>query len=154
MSTDQKEEKQQQEGPQSVPGPGVKLGPDPEVEPKSQRRRFTAAYKAKILAQADACEPGTLGTLLRREGLYYTSIQKWRKLRAAGTLESLTPRKRGPAPDPDKALKQRNFQLEKEIARLANRLANAEMIIDVQKKLASLLNLPMVTPEWDQEGPK
>ena len=154
MSIDQKEGKQEQEGPQSVPGPDVKRGPDPEVEPAGRRRRFSAAYKARILAQADACEPGTLGALLRREGLYYTSIEKWRKLRAAGTLESLTPRKRGPAPDPNKALKQRNAQLEKENARLANRLANAEMIIDVQKKLASLLNLPMVTPERDQEGPK
>ena len=92
------------------------------MEPVGRRRRFSAAYKVRILAEADACESGMLGALLRREGLYYTSIQKWRKLRAEGMLEGLTPRKRGPAPDPDRALKQRNAQLEKENQRLQKRL--------------------------------
>ena len=147
-----KEEKQDQ-GPLGVPDPNKK-GPDPEVETVGRRRRFSAAYKARILAQADACEPGTLGALLRREGLYYTSIQKWRKQRDAGIQDGLTPKKRGPAPDPDKALKQRNIQLEKENQRLAKRLADAELIIDVQKKLALLLNRPPTTPEADREDRK
>lgn len=150
MSRNQKEEKQS-EGPLSVSARDVKQAPDPEVEPVGQRRRFSAAYKARILAEADACEPGTLGALLRREGLYYNIIQKWRKARADGMLEGLEPRKRGPAPDPDRALKQRNAQLEKENLRLAKRLADAELIIDVQKKLSLLLNRTRETAETAQD---
>ncbi|HOH77221.1 MAG TPA: hypothetical protein PLB35_08195, partial [Myxococcota bacterium] len=70
MSRDQQKEKQSQ-GPLSAPDGEVKQAPDPEVEPVGHRRRFSAAYKARILAEADACEPGMLGALLRREGLYY-----------------------------------------------------------------------------------
>jgi transposase-like protein len=153
MSRDQKEGKPS-EGPLSVPDLAVKQAPDPEVEPVGHRRRFTAAYKARILAEADACEPGTLGALLRREGLYYNIIQKWRKARADGMLEGLEPRKRGPAPDPDRALKQRNAQLEKENQRLQRRLADAELIIEVQKKLSLLLTRPKETAETDREDEK
>ncbi len=153
MSRDQKEEKQS-EGPLSVPDPDVKQAPDPEVEPVGRRRRLSAAYKARILAEADACESGMLGALLRREGLYYTSIQKWRKLRAEGMLEGLTPRKRGPAPDPDRALKQRNAQLEKENQRLQKRLADAEFIIEIQKKLSLLLNRTKEMAETTQDDEK
>ena len=153
MCRDQKEEKLS-EGPLSAPDPDVKQAPDPEVEPVGRRRRFSAAYKARILAEADACESGMLGALLRREGLYYTSIQKWRKLRAEGMLEGLTPRKRGPAPDPDRALKQRNTQLEKENQRLQKRLADAEFIIEIQKKLSLLLNRTKETAETTQDDEK
>jgi len=153
MSRELKEEKQS-EGPLSAPDRDVKQAPDPEVEPVGRRRRFSAAYKARILAEADACESGMLGALLRREGLYYTSIQKWRKLRAEGMLEGLTPRKRGPAPDPDRALKQRNAQLEKENQRLQKRLADAEFIIEIQKKLSLLLNRTKETAETTQDDEK
>lgn len=139
MGREQKEEKESS-CPLSARDGDVQQAPDPEVEPVVRRRRFSASYKARILAEADACESGELGALLRREGLYYTSIQKWRKLRAEGMLEGLTPRKRGPVPDPDRALKQRNAQLEKENQRLQKRLADAELIIEVQKKLSLLLN--------------
>jgi len=153
MSRDQQKEKQSQ-GPLSAPDQDVKQAPDPEVEPVGHRRRFSAAYKARILAEADACEPGMLGSLLRREGLYYTSIQKWRKLRADGMLDGLAPKKRGPAPDPDRALKQRNAQLEKENQRLQKRLEDAEFIIEIQKKLSLLLNRTEETAKTAQEDRK
>jgi len=95
-----------------------------------------------------------LGALLRREGLYYTSIQKWRKLRADGMLDGLAPKKRGPAPDPDRALKQRNAHLEKENKRLQKRLEDAEFIIEIQKKLSLLLNRTEETAKTAQEDRK
>lgn len=66
--------------------------PDPEVIPKAERRRFSAAYKLRILAEADACtQRGQLGALLRREGLYRSHLDKWRAQRRAGALQALAP---------------------------------------------------------------
>ena len=128
--------------------------PDPEVVAKGRRRTFTTAYKARIVALADACETGEIGALLRREGLYYGSLQRWRRQRDEGTLEGLAPKKRGPAPHPDKDLKKRLVQLEKENQRLAKRLSKAELIIDVQKKVASLLGIPLATVDSDPDEEK
>ena len=69
--------------------------PNPEVPAKATRRRFSARYKLRILEQADGCESGEVGALLRREGLYWSNLQAWRQQRAEGTLQALTPRKRG-----------------------------------------------------------
>jgi len=70
--------------------------PDPEVSSNRARRRFTVAYKLEILRKADACtERGQLGVLLRREGLYASSVISWRRQREQGVLDGLTPRKRG-----------------------------------------------------------
>lgn len=121
--------------------------PNPEVEAKARRRTFSAAYKAKILAKAEACQPGELGALLRKEGLYHAALQRWRRQLNEGKLEGLTPKKRGPAINPDTALRQQLAKLEKENQRLAKRLANAELIIDVQKKVASLLGLPLTADD-------
>ncbi len=112
----------------------IKAVPDPEVTEKSGRRRFTAAYKARILKEAELCtQPGELGALLRREGLYYSSIRKWKRQAENG----LSPKKRGPQkPDPSV---RRIAELEKENAKLARKLRQAELIIDVQKKVAALL---------------
>jgi transposase-like protein len=78
--------------------------PDPEVVPKAERRRFTAEYKLRILAEADACtQRGEIGALLRREGLYRSHLDKWREQRRAGALQALAPQKRGPKPDPQAA---------------------------------------------------
>ena len=75
--------------------------PDPQVIPKAERRRFSAEYKQRILAEADACtERGQIGALLRREGLYSSHLDKWRTQRARGVLQALTPHKRGPKPVP------------------------------------------------------
>jgi transposase len=119
--------------------------PDPQVIPKAERRRFSAAYKQRILAEADACtERGQIGALLRREGLYSSHLDKWRKQRQRGVLQALTPQKRGPKPDPQAA---EIAQLRRENEQLRTRLQRAEHIIEVQKKLAELLGtLPPETP--------
>jgi len=112
--------------------------PDPEVPAKATRRRFTAAYKSRILEQAERCAPGELGALLRREGLYSSHLTKWRTQRAAGRLQGR--RKTAGKAELDAALK-RVAAVERENRRLRQRLERAETIISVQKKLSSLLGL-------------
>ena len=114
--------------------------PDPEVVPKAKRRQFTAKYKLSIVEEADACtEAGEIGALLRREGLYSSHLSKWRQLRQDGQLEALSAKKRGrKAQDPSVA---KLAKLQRENERLHARLKQAEMIIDVQKKLSQLLGL-------------
>ena len=115
---------------------------DPEVLERPQRRRFTAKYKLQVLQQADACTAqGEIGALLRREGLYSSHLSSWRRLRESGALAGLTPRKRGRKADPDKQQIRRMAELERENQRLRERLAQAETIIDVQKKVSSLLGI-------------
>jgi transposase len=111
--------------------------PDPEVVPKAKRRRFTKQYKQRILKQVDACtQPGQIGALLRSEGLYSSNLTKWRRQREAGQLGT---KKRGrPGADPsEKEL----ARLRAENVRLAKKLEQAEVIIEVQKKLSVLLGL-------------
>jgi transposase len=105
-----------------------------EVQPRATRRTFTAEYKRRILAAADACPRGRVGALLRREGLYYSHLTKWRGEREAGTLVD---RPRGPRPNPDRAQLER---LAQENAALKRKLEQAEAIIEAQKKLARLLD--------------
>jgi transposase len=112
---------------------------NPEVVPKAERRKFPVAYKLRILAEADACSrPGEIGALLRREGIYRSLLDKWRKQRRQGTLQALAPQKRGPKVDPQTA---EIARLRRENARLQKRLQQAETIIEVQKKLSVLLGL-------------
>jgi len=125
-------------------------GPDPELTPRAQRRRFGAAYKLRIVREADACtRPGEIGALLRREGLYTSHLSAWRRARDQGQLEGLAPRKRGPKPDPDRPLAKRNAQLERENARLRRRLETAKTIIEVQGNVSRLLGLTMPESEID-----
>ncbi len=108
---------------------------DPEVPEKARRRRFTAEYKLRVLQEADACgEPGEIGALLRREGLYSSHLVVWRRQREEGTLQGLMPRKRGRKPQQKNPLAKKVAELERENERLQRRLKQAEMIIDVQKK--------------------
>jgi transposase-like protein len=125
--------------------------PDPEVVPKAKRRQFAAKYKLRVLEEADRCtERGQIGELLRREGLYSSHLSKWRKQRARGQLQGLAPKKRGrKGQDPSVAELAR---LRRENERLRAQLAQAEIIIDVQKKLAQLLGLPNET-ESDESEP-
>lgn len=117
--------------------------PDPEVPEKARRRRFSAKYKLEILEKAEGCsKPGEVGTLLRREGLYSSHLSKWREQREAGALAALTPKKRGRKPRPVDPLAQRVAELERENARLRDKLEKAQTIIDVQKKLSQLLASP------------
>jgi transposase len=114
--------------------------PDPEVVPRAKRRRFTAQYKLRIVEEADRCtERGQIGELLRREGLYSSHLSKWRKQRARGQLQGLAPKKRGRKSQDPAATEL--TQLRRENERLRAQLEQAEIIIDVQKKLAKLLGL-------------
>jgi transposase len=126
-------------------------GTDPEVLEKASRRRFTAKYKLRVLEQADGCtEPGQIGALLRREGLYSSHLSTWRRQREAGALAGLAPRKRGCKANPQTSQTRRMAELEWENERLRHRLAQAETIIDVQKKVSSLLGIPLRRPETDE----
>jgi transposase len=131
--------------PSSVAGRSVQ--PDPEVTASNSRRRFTAAYKERILREAEACRgTGQIASLLRREGLYSSHLAAWRK--------QLTdaPKRRGRKPtDPALAAQiEQVRKLQKENAQLGRRLAQAEAIIDIQKKVAALLGIPLNHP--DSEG--
>jgi len=120
--------------------------PDPEVVAKASRRRFTAAYKLRILAEADGCgKRGEVGALLRREGLYRSHLAKWRQQRREGSLLALTAQKRGPKPDPQAA---EIARLQRENEQLQARLQQAEAIIEIQKKVSALLGMTM--PKQDE----
>jgi transposase-like protein len=115
---------------------GIRAVPDPEVTEKAVRRKFTAAFKLRILKEAEACtRQGQLGALLRREGLYYSNITLWRRQINQG----LIPKKRGPLPQKPDPNVRRIAELERENAKLTHKLKHAELIIDVQKKVAELL---------------
>lgn len=118
--------------------------PDPEVTARATRRRFTAAYKLQILRTADACAgAGEVGTVLRRAGLYSSHLTTWRRQRDAGSLAALAPKKRGRPAAPSSPLARRIAELERDNAALTHRLHQAETIIDVQKKLCTLLGIPL-----------
>lgn len=122
--------------------------PNPEVPDKAVRRRFTAEYKLRILTLADACsEPGSLGALLRREGLYASNLNTWRHQRERGVLSALTPKKRGRKESVRDPLVAENEKLRRENDRITKRLRQAEIIIDVQKKVSQILGIQLATPE-------
>ena len=141
--------KEESEGPASggrPHQPGSPLAaPDPEVLEKPVRRHFTAEYKLRILSQAEACghQPGKVGELLRREGLYASHLSTWRKQREQGSLAALMPKKRGRKTSPPDPLVKENQRLQRENERLAARLRQAETIIDVQKKVSEILGIPL-----------
>ncbi len=116
--------------------------PDPEVVPTAKRRSFSKAEKLRILAAADACmAPGDIGSLLRREGIYSSHLATWRKQRQFAGEARLVEGKRGPKVNPGAAQDRLVLQLQSEVERLRNKLAKADLIIDVQKKLSILLGL-------------
>lgn len=137
--------------PQRSSAPTASAPPDPEVlADRPRRRTFTAEYKKRILDQTDACsEPGQIGELLRREGLYSSHLVDWRRLRDAGALAGLSAKKRGPKAKVVDALAVRVAELERDKRRLEERLRKAELIIDVQKKVSQLLGIPLATTAED-----
>jgi transposase len=128
--------------------------PDPEVSEKPVRRQFAARYKLGILEEVDTCqdEPGGIGRLLRREGLHSSHLSTWRRQRREGTLRGLTPKKRGRKGQEKNPMARKVAQLEKENRRLNKKLEQAELIIDIQKKVAALLGIPLKNPESDENG--
>ena len=119
--------------------------PDPEVTEMPLRRRFTADYKRRILRETDACGPGELAALLRREGLYSSHLTTWRRQRRQGELDALAPKPRGRKTVPRNRLTAENERLRRENARLQQRLKQAETIIECQKKLSDVLGIPLAS---------
>jgi len=122
--------------------------PDPEVPERARRRQFSAEYKLRILREADACKgAGEIGALLRREGLYSSHLVVWRRQRETRALAGMRARRRGPkAKEVDPRVK----QLERENAMLQRRLKQAETIIEIQKKVAGMLGIPLNAPALDE----
>ena len=117
-------------------------GPDSEVEARPARRRFTAKYKLSILEQIEACSSREeAGALLRREGLYSSHISAWRAAHRKGALSGLG-KKRGRKPKQN-PLGRKLALVERENARLKDELRKAQLIIDVQVKVATLLGIPL-----------
>jgi transposase len=126
----------------SVAAPAAtSAAPDPEVRAVAKRRQFTAAYKLSVLEEADRCSsPGAIGALLRREGLYSSHLTVWRREREAGALAALGVR-RG-RKSKLSAEQRRIAELQSHCTRLERELEQARTIIEVQKKLCTLLGLP------------
>jgi transposase-like protein len=109
---------------------------NPEIFDRPRRRTFTATEKARILKEADqAAGTGAVGALLRRHGLYSSSLSEWRRQRDAGTSGALTPVRRGPKLCPTNPLSAELAGARRDIAQPRHRLQRAEAIIEVQKNL-------------------
>jgi transposase-like protein len=135
--------------------PRPKLGhpetmPDPEVPERPARRRFTAEYKLRIVEEASALtEPGAIGALLRREGLYSGHLVDRRRQYRLGALSSLARPRGRPQPHP---LAAENERLRRRNVRLERRLATAERIIEIQGKVSELLGIPLAQSSDDDES--
>lgn len=115
-----------------------------EVTAKPKRRRFSAAEKLRILRLADACtKVGELGAMLRREGIYSSSLSGWRRARDAGELSALGPRKRGPKPVVPDARDKQLVELQRALAKAEARARQAEGLVALQKKVADLLGIQL-----------
>lgn len=126
--------------------------PDPEVPEKKARRRFTAQYKIRILAEVDASTTsGEIGAILRREGLYYSHISKWRHQRHNGALKELSPQRRGRKKREISHQDNRIAELERENRTLTKKLKQAEAIIEIQKKISEIFGAPQT--DSDEKKP-
>lgn len=122
---------------------------DTEVTAKPKRRRFSAQDKLRVLRLADACtKPGEVGALVRREGLYSSHLTEWRRARAAGELDALTPKKRGRKALANNPLEKRVLELERALAKSELRTKRAEALVELQKKVSELLGIQL--PKEDE----
>jgi transposase len=113
-----------------------------EVVPRAKRRRFTAAEKLRVLRLADECkQSGEIGAMLRREGLYSSHLMTWRLARAAGELNALTPKKRGPKRQLVNPLEKEVADLKHALAKSEARVKRAEALVELQKKISELLGI-------------
>lgn len=122
--------------PAAVPAPAATT---PELSDRPRRRTFTLQDKLRVLAEIDRAPAGGTGAILRREGLYSSTLSEWRRLRDAGVLSGQHPVKRGPKPAIRNPMAQELAQTQRENARLLRKLEHAEAIIAIQKKVAALL---------------
>ena len=123
---------------------------DKETLEKPGRRRFTAAFKQAILEKTDNAEPGEIGAILRKHGLYSSLLTDWRRARDRGTTVALTPKKRGPKPKVDPKQEEVD-RLQRELAQVKRKLEVAELIIGVQKKVSRILGIELATPDETEE---
>jgi transposase len=120
-----------------------------EVVAKAKRRKYSAEYKLQILREAEGCtKPGEIGELLRREGLYSSVLGKWRDQRERGSLAGLAAHRRGPKVD-EQAVEL--VRLQRENKRLLEKLKQAELIMDVQKKVAQMLGVTLAEHNLEEE---
>lgn len=121
--------------------------PETEVTEKPKRRRHSAEFKARILREAEACtQPGELGAMLRREGLYSSHLATWRSQAARGQIAALEPKKRGPKAKVVDARDRQVAELQRELVRATRRAERAEALVELQKKLSQLLGLALPSP--------
>jgi transposase len=121
-----------------------------EVVEKSKRRRFSVDAKLRILREADACAPGTVGSYLRHEGIYTSQLYAWRRERQRGDLDAGALRKRAKACDVQREEAQRNVELERENRKLRRKIARLELFEEIRKKAAGLLGLELKSPDFDE----
>lgn len=120
---------------------------NPEVLAKPTRRHLSADFKQSVINQADALEAngGSVGEMLRQNGLYRAQLAEWRRARAkhgaAGLVGHKPGRKASATPTPKEA-KSEHAKLARRVATLERKLLQAEAIIDIQKKVAALLSMP------------
>jgi len=144
-------EPERSEGDRSAAGGNTASHPDPEVVAQAQRRHFTLEYKQRILAETDHAQgSGGIGAILRREGLYSSLLATWRREREAGVRQALSPQKRGPKSKRDPVAEE-NQRLRRETQRLTEELRKAEIVIDIQKKVATLLGRPLATVDPEEK---
>jgi len=135
---------------QDLKSKATEEGMKTEVVAKAKRRQHPAEYKLRILREVDECKgSGEVGALLRREGLYSSLVSKWREQRERGSLTGLSGHRRGPKVDPQAVELAR---LQRENKRLQEKLERAELIIEVQKKVARLLGVPLEDSHLNEES--
>jgi transposase len=128
-------------GERGESGRGARAGsgppPDPELVERPKRRRFSAEYKLQVVREADACsQPGEIGALLRREGLYSSLLTEWRRQRERGSLEALERPRGRPKADPREA---QIAALKRRLERAEVELEKARRVIEVQGNVSALL---------------
>jgi len=134
----------------SVDRPSRGADAEPEVVAGPKRRQFSAEYKARIVAEADASKgQGATGALLRREGLYSSLLTAWRRELRAHGVEGLAAKRRGPSPAPKPSA--REIELERRARKLEKELAKAKLIIEFQKKAHELLGIPLKHHGLDED---
>ena len=125
----------------AVPGA---IASEVEVMAKATRRRFSAEYKRKILREAEACtQPGEIGALLRREGLYFSNLKTWREQRTRGELAGLAQKKRGPILQAKNPLAAKVVALGREVTRQTARAERAEALVELQKEVSEILGIAL-----------